>query len=279
MSAADVKGEQARITRFFSGPYNNFIFKARYVLIALLTIVGICAGVIASGIGPLTQQEEFLPNSDPLMVLQKEVEDNFKPLGTFSSAGNVKGSIYVNLNWGVKDLDRDDVGAWESDNAGVLIWDDNFTVSPKENQQFMLDFCNELMFDTDVVLDEDVKCWILELDNFVKSDSAAKGSPEQLPIDDEARFEKYLMRFITETEVGGDYAKGQLLGFDVNTGKLKFMRVTAKSKGRAQDPRLKKLPIRDSWDKIVDDFSAKAPEGLSYVHHDASVIWSWMQSE
>ena len=52
-----------------------------------------------------------------------------------------------------------------------------------------------------------------------------------MPIEDEARFEDYLMRFISTTETGGDYVKGQLLGFDVTTGKLKFMRVIAKSDG------------------------------------------------
>lgn len=83
------------------------------MLVALFIILGIVAAVIASEMGPLTQQEEFLPNTDPLMVLQKEVEDNFKPMGTFSSAGNVKGNIFVNINWGIKDLDRSNVGIWD----------------------------------------------------------------------------------------------------------------------------------------------------------------------
>lgn len=54
---------------FFSGPFNNFIHKSRYIIVVVFVIIGIAAGVIASEMGPLTQQEEFLPNDDPLMVL------------------------------------------------------------------------------------------------------------------------------------------------------------------------------------------------------------------
>lgn len=149
-------------------------------------------------------------------------------MGTFSSAGNIKGNIFVNINWGVKDLDRSDVGSWDSEYAGNLIWDDEFEVTSPESQKAFLDFCTELRDESDLVIDNDVTCWILDLDDFVKEDS---NQTEKLPISDKDRFEDYLMRFISETETGGDFVKGQLLGFDVNTGKLKFMRVIAKSAG------------------------------------------------
>ena len=58
------------------------------------------------------------------MILQKDVEDRFP------SASNLKDSIVVNLNWGIKGLDRKDVGAWNSIELGRLEWDDTFTVTP-----------------------------------------------------------------------------------------------------------------------------------------------------
>ena len=231
MIGANPEIEQARITKFFAGPYNRLIHKGRYFFVGLLALVGIGAAIIASDIGPLTQQEEYLPKTDPLMVLQKDVEDNFKPMGAFTSAANVKGSIFVNLNWGVKDLDRSKVGAWAADEIGDLIWDDELDVYSPESQQALLNFCTELKDSNKYVLDSDVSCWLLEMDNFVRADTASSVNKLQIPIQDKAKFEEYLYRFIQETEVGGDYVKGQLIGFDVTTGKVKFMRVIAKSIG------------------------------------------------
>lgn len=61
----------------------------------LFAIIGVAAAIIASNIGPLTSQEEYLPKDDPLMVLQNEVEANFVTLGSFVAAGNIRGAIFV----------------------------------------------------------------------------------------------------------------------------------------------------------------------------------------
>ena len=82
------------------------------------------ATIAASGIGPLTEQEEFLPKEHELMVLLKDVGERFP------SASNLKDSIVVNLNWGIKGLDRDDVGSWDAAELGKIEWDDTFTVAP-----------------------------------------------------------------------------------------------------------------------------------------------------
>lgn len=95
------------ITKFFSTSFNDTVFSCRYLLIFCFIFIGVVAGVIASNIGPLTSQEEYLPRDDPLMVLQNEVETNFVTLGSFLSAANMRGNIYVSLCWGVKGLNRD----------------------------------------------------------------------------------------------------------------------------------------------------------------------------
>ena len=79
--------------------------------------------------GPLTEQEEWLPEDNEIVVLSKEIDDNFAK----AVDGLKKGTI-VNLNWGVKDLDRQGVSSWDPEDVGTLIWDENFTVTPMENQ-------------------------------------------------------------------------------------------------------------------------------------------------
>ena len=57
------------MTHFFSGPYNKCIKRAKWTIIVVFLSIGIAATILASKIGPLTEQEEYLPNDHPVMVL------------------------------------------------------------------------------------------------------------------------------------------------------------------------------------------------------------------
>ena len=75
--------------------------------------------------GPLTEEEEWLPEDNKIMVLSKEVDDNFS-----RAVEGMRKGIFVNVNFGVKDLDRDGVSSWDPEDIGKLVWDDDFTVAP-----------------------------------------------------------------------------------------------------------------------------------------------------
>ena len=75
--------------------------------------------------GPLTEEEEWLPEDNKIMVLSKSVDDNFS-----RAVEGMRKGIYVNVNFGVKDLDRDGVSSWDPEDIGKLVWDDDFTVTP-----------------------------------------------------------------------------------------------------------------------------------------------------
>ena len=62
---------------FFSTTHNKIIYKLRYLLSFFFIALGVTAAAIASQIGSLTKQEDYIPPSDPYIVLQTEVEDNF----------------------------------------------------------------------------------------------------------------------------------------------------------------------------------------------------------
>ena len=57
------------------------------------------------------------------------VDDNFS-----GAVEGLKKGIQVNINFGVKDLDRSGVGSWDPEDIGKLVWDDDFTVTPVANQ-------------------------------------------------------------------------------------------------------------------------------------------------
>ena len=75
--------------------------------------------------GPLTEEEEWLPEDNKIMVLSKSVDDNFS-----RAVEGMRKGIFVNVNFGVKDLDRDGVSSWDPEDIGKLVWDDDFTVTP-----------------------------------------------------------------------------------------------------------------------------------------------------
>lgn len=41
------------------------------------------------------------------------------------------------------------------------------------------------------------------------------------------------------------------------------MRITAKTLAMAQERREDKIPVREAWDKVAEDFNAIAPVGLN----------------
>ena len=164
MKAGNVAEEPQKdcITRCFSGNFNMGVFKARYFLIVFFILLGIAAGVIASNIGPITEPEEYLPNEHELIVLQRDIE------GKFTSSAGIKEALVVKLNWGVKDLDRSDVGLWDPQEIGKIVWDDDFTIAPRANQQALMDLCTDLRDNFELVKNNGVQCWILDMAEFVQ---------------------------------------------------------------------------------------------------------------
>ena len=114
--------------------------------------------------GPLTEQEEWIPEDNEVMMLSKEIDVNFS-----RSVGDVKKGLFVNINWGVKDLDRSDVGTWDPEDVGKLIWDDNFTMTPEANQRSILDLCKKLKTDSSDLVKEpaEVDCWIDDMNDLL----------------------------------------------------------------------------------------------------------------
>ena len=107
--------------------------------------------------------------------------------------------------WGVDGIDQSDVGLWDPEDLGTLIWNDNFTVSPKENQQALMDLCADLAsVDNPIVKDQEVDCWITDLDSYIQEQTS---DVKSLPLDDESQFDQYLKAFATQTEKGRAYVK------------------------------------------------------------------------
>ena len=127
------------LTRFFAGPFNTFIFRFRYVLIGLLIALGIASAAVASQMGPLSKGEELMSKEHPLIETQRVM------LQEFDTGLGSPSTLSVSITWGVKGVDRSDIGRWDASDMGVLEWDREFTVAPAANQIALLQFCDYLV--------------------------------------------------------------------------------------------------------------------------------------
>ena len=189
------------LTRFFAGPFNECIYKLRYIIVVLLALFGLISAGFASQMGPLSAMESMLSPDHPLKVASDVM------LGEFSMGGGSPSSLEVAITWGVKGMDRSSVGLWESDNPGVLEWDEEFTVAPRRNQAALLNLCDWLETESELVQDGVVDCWIKRMDDFVRRETEQTGNATSLPIPDEVVFTRYLHRFIKEDPAGIDAYK------------------------------------------------------------------------
>ena len=121
------KEDKDAITKCMSGPFNDMVYRFRYYIIVLFVILGIGGLIVATHIGPMTENQPMLPDDHPLITTQKLIGEEF------SAASGEKENFIINIVWGVKDLDRSSVGLWKSEEMGRLVWDDDFTIEPAEN--------------------------------------------------------------------------------------------------------------------------------------------------
>ena len=68
-----------------------------------------------------------MPFDHPLMVKKAILENHF------AETANSEDTLNVKLHWGVKGLDRSDVGMWDPSDLGTLLWDEEFNVYPEAN--------------------------------------------------------------------------------------------------------------------------------------------------
>ena len=92
-------------------------------------------------------------------------------LDVFDTGLGTPSTLSVQVTWGVKELDRSQIKDWDPTDVGILVWDDKFNVAPPENQQAIFDFCEMLEFESDVVKDGIVECWIKMFDTFVRKET------------------------------------------------------------------------------------------------------------
>ncbi len=100
---------------FFGGPWNNFVKKFRYAIIAVfVVIIGVQIG-FASQLSPLSRSEEYVDDSHEIMEINNVQIQNFESGGILN--------MNIDIYWGAEDIDKSGTSMWDPADIGTAIFD------------------------------------------------------------------------------------------------------------------------------------------------------------
>ena len=134
MPADEVSEQFGRVERFFAGPWNTAVHKARWVLVLIGLGVAGYAGYRSTEIEGLKTLEVYFPDWHRTTHGYQAVISGFND-GAFGQ------TIAVDFMWGVEGINKTLVDRYNASDIGTVIWDPEFDLTPPENQQQAYDFC------------------------------------------------------------------------------------------------------------------------------------------
>jgi len=110
------------IELFFDTTFTEFIFKAKYIIIALCFALTTYSTIRIFEIVPLSEFEKYFKEDHILMQSFNQVAYGF-------NEGDQGQSIMVDIMWGVSDINKTLVDSFNASDIGTVIWDDDFDFS------------------------------------------------------------------------------------------------------------------------------------------------------
>lgn len=112
----------------------------------------------ASKIGPLTEEEEFIPKDHPAIIGWTIFKENF------TEEVAVSKHVDIYLYWGLEDIDRTGENAWDPAFIGEIQFDNDFNPAALTSQNYMTEICqtlrtSELVSKEEPNEDELFWCW------------------------------------------------------------------------------------------------------------------------
>ena len=103
------------------------VFKSRYIILALFIVWIGFASAFASQIGPLTEEEEFIPKYHPNVRVWTIFGENFTRENERSE------NVEINLVWGTQDINREGENMWDPEFIGQIVFNEEFDLTRVES--------------------------------------------------------------------------------------------------------------------------------------------------
>jgi len=252
--------DAANSTEYFFGKhYTPFIHRYRYYILSVFVIAFIIMASIAGQLQPLSEEEQWLPDGH---FIQKSVD----LLLNGYQKSDFDDLVRVKMVWGPDGLDRSNYDLYKPDEPGQVIWDQNFDLSPEENQEYLVQVCiNAESSGLLAPTSGNANCFINEF----KAYRLARN--ETFPVEQE-NFEAALQVFaeLTQYDTHVVYDSNEKLRFVV----MEFAADLANGR-----PYSETYPWYEDWEDFKNEMNSQAPAGVDNAFQTAGVSWCWMMSE
>jgi len=214
------KKQKQALEKFFAGPYSRFVFKLRFIILAVLIIL-VGVGIYGTTqIKARQEPEDFLPSSHPISQYFDTSSEVFLSSEESSSQFQI---VTVHQIWGIEGIDRSEKDASDASDLGEPVYDPNFSVSQDVVgvQNWMLDTCLELSTfvrpDTNDVLFEpgNFYCFMEAFQDYTASNSSLT-----FPVTDATTFIRELCIFAKTTVRSGDSLWDESVSCDDNNERI-----------------------------------------------------------
>mmetsp|Transcript_25152 Transcript_25152/g.32682 ORF Transcript_25152/g.32682 Transcript_25152/m.32682 type:complete len:932 (-) Transcript_25152:127-2922(-) len=251
------------VEEIFEKQYAPFIYKFRYPILVFFVAVYVMMVSLTSQLQPQSDEVQWLPDNHFIT----------KTLDLLSSGYQVSeysDQVTVDLVWGVSGIDRSGTDPFQPEDIGTVIWDDNFTLLPEENQQHLLSVCSAaeeagLLAE----IDNNKECFMQDY----RSYRLAMNQSWPAVYSTEAELAADLQAFMIA------YEKAEYLQFDTDND-LKFAKLTFTIPLAWGQPHSQTYPWYKKWEDFVTDVNSYAPDGVDNAFQSASNGgWCWMITE
>jgi len=266
------------VERFFRGPWNSYMRKMRFVHLGVaVALIGVCIW-LATKLEPLTEDEEWIPDSHESMRAGNWMNDNFLVAGTTTSY------LRVDLSWGIAGLDRSDTNKYDPSDIGTVIWDDDFSLLSAANQQAVLDTCNVLGSNMELVSDREgsVRCWIIDFDIYQRT--IKPGTPGLISYESDAALAAAVEEFLYYNNSAGTqpyikYVDSEQVGIETMEGgskKLRFFFFRFQTDHRRSLPYEVMFPVYEQWATEIEKINSESPQGVNNALVSGGDVWPFM---
>lgn len=262
------------IEKFFNGPWTALLRMIRYPTIVLAVVLIAVSIYLATRLRPPVEQEGFLPQNHPIIVVENILEKAFPARDGFRN-------INVNIVWGIKNIDRSGTSKYELDNIGKAVLDNEFSLKTVEAQQHILNACEYFETEQKALIAnlptvEETECWIRDFKKW-------RGNFTDYNSDREVARE--LLRFGNHTDQFGrqpymQHLVNQRVAFSSGFEKPVFTEISFVSSSEGASSYVKLLPEYRKWVSAVETLNGRTTVGsVKNAFATGGGSWQWMMTQ
>uniref|UniRef100_A0A7S0ZFC8 SSD domain-containing protein n=1 Tax=Timspurckia oligopyrenoides TaxID=708627 RepID=A0A7S0ZFC8_9RHOD len=263
------------IERFFRVTWNRYVYWTRYVNVAFcLALFGVCVW-LSTRLEPLQESEEWIPKSHPSMKGVNWMND------FFLVSGSAETFLTVDVTYGVSGIDRSSRDIYKPEEIGTVIWDTTFSLLPAANQEAVLNVCQTLAADPELVVQQSnaAQCWILDFVDYMSNIKV--GTPGLISYETEEQLVADVEEFLNYVNSEGTqpyirYRDSEQVGIvkDENgTKRFAFFFFRFLTRHRDNSPAVIMNPVIEQWSEAISAFNEENPEGVNKAFSSGGFWW------